>query len=69
MDAVVMVKNRLALLLEHLGDVPDPLEPEKGPFPSREVLFLVTCASRPGKSAPSRPSTKTTEESRRASPA
>jgi predicted transposase YbfD/YdcC len=40
-----MVKNRLALLLEHLGEVPDPREPEKVRFPLREVLFVVTCAS------------------------
>lgn len=39
------VKNRLALLLEHLGEVPDPREPAKVRFPLREVLFLVTCAS------------------------
>lgn len=45
MDDAVMVKNRLAQLLEHLGDVPDPREPEKVRFPLREVLFLVTCAS------------------------
>ncbi len=45
MDDAVMVKNRLALLLEHLGEVPDPREPEKVRFPLREVLFVVTCAS------------------------
>jgi len=45
MDDAVMVKNRLALLLDHLGEVPDPREPAKVRFPLREVLFLVTCAS------------------------
>jgi predicted transposase YbfD/YdcC len=45
MDNVFMVKNRLALLLDRLGEVPDPREPEKVRFPLREVLFLVTCAT------------------------
>ncbi len=45
MDDAVLVKNRLALLLDHLSDVPDPREPAKVRFPLREVLFLVTCAS------------------------
>jgi predicted transposase YbfD/YdcC len=45
MDDAVLVKNRLALLLDHLSDVPDPREPAKVHFPLREVLFLVTCAS------------------------
>ena len=39
------VKNRLALLLEHFGQIPDPREPAKVRYPLREVLFLVTCAS------------------------
>ena len=39
------VKNRLALLLDHFGRVPDPREPAKVRYPLREVLFLVTCAS------------------------
>jgi predicted transposase YbfD/YdcC len=41
----VFVKNRLALLLDHFGDVPDPREPAKVRFPLREVLFLVVCAT------------------------
>lgn len=41
----VFVKNRLALLLGHFGQVPDPREPAKVRYPLREVLFLVTCAS------------------------
>jgi predicted transposase YbfD/YdcC len=45
MDDAVLVKNCLALLLDHLSDVPDPREPAKVHFPLREVLFLVTCAS------------------------
>jgi len=40
-----VVKNRLALLLDHFGQVPDPREPAKVRYPLREVLFLVTCAS------------------------
>ena len=39
------VKNRLALLLDHFGDIPDPREPPKVRFPLREVLFMVTCAT------------------------
>ena len=41
----VFVKNRLALLLDHYGDVPGPREPAKVRFPLREVLFLVVCAT------------------------
>lgn len=41
----VFVENRLALLLDHFGRVPDPREPAKVRYPLREVLFLVTCAS------------------------
>lgn len=41
----VFVKSRLALLLEHFGQVPDPREPAKVRYPLGEVLFLVTCAS------------------------
>ena len=41
----VFVGNRLALLLDHFGRVPDPREPAKVRYPLREVLFLVTCAS------------------------
>jgi len=41
----VFVKSRLALLLEHFAQVPDPREPAKVRYPLREVLFLVTCAS------------------------
>lgn len=41
----VFVKNRLALLLDQFGRVPDPREPAKVRYPLREVLFLVTCAS------------------------
>ena len=41
----VFVKNRLALLLGHFGQVPDPREPAKVRYPLGEVLFLVTCAS------------------------
>lgn len=44
----VFVKNRLALLLDHFGRVPDPREPAKVGYPLREVLFLVTCASMAG---------------------
>jgi len=40
-----VVKNRLALLLDHFGRVRDPREPAKVRYPLREVLFLVTCAS------------------------
>lgn len=39
------VKDRLRLLLDHLGRVADPREPCKVKFPLREVLFLVTCAT------------------------
>ena len=41
----VFVENRLALLLDHFGRVPDPREPAKVRYPLREVLYLVTCAS------------------------
>lgn len=44
MDAA-LVKNRLALLLDHFGEVPDPRDPAKVRFPLREVLFLATCAT------------------------
>ena len=40
-----VVKDRLRLLLEHLGAVADPREPAKVKFPLSEVLFLVTCAT------------------------
>jgi len=40
-----LVKNRLALLLDHFSRVPDPREPAKVRYPLREVLFLITCAS------------------------
>ena len=38
-------KDRLRLLLDHLGRVGDPREPCKVKFPLREVLFLVTSAT------------------------
>jgi predicted transposase YbfD/YdcC len=41
----VLVKDRLRLLLDHLGDVGDPREAAKVKYPLREVLFLVTCAT------------------------
>lgn len=39
------VKDRLRLLLDHLGAVGDPREPAKVKYPLSEVLFLVTCAT------------------------
>ena len=36
------VKDRLRLLLDHLGAVGDPREPAKVKYPLSEVLFLVT---------------------------
>jgi len=51
MDDAVLVKNRLALLLDHLSDVPDPRAPAKVHFPLREVLFLLTCARVAGRDA------------------
>ncbi len=39
------VKDRLRLLLDHLGDVGDWREPAKVKYPLREILFLVTCAT------------------------
>lgn len=41
----VLVKDRLRLLLDHLGAVGDPREACKVKYPLREVLFLVTCAT------------------------
>lgn len=41
----VLVKDRLCVLLDHLGRVGDPREPAKVKYPLREVLFLVTCAT------------------------
>lgn len=41
----IFVKDRLALMLEHFGDVGDPREACKVKYPLAEVLFLVTCAS------------------------
>ena len=39
------VKDRLRLLLDHLGDVGDWREPARVKYPLREMLFLVTCAT------------------------
>ncbi len=39
------VKDRLRLLLDHLGDVGDWREPARVKYPLREILFLVTCAT------------------------
>ena len=41
----IFVKDRLALMLDHFGDVGDPREACKVKYPLAEVLFLVTCAS------------------------
>ena len=39
------VKDRLRLLLDHLGAVGDPREPAKVKYPLSEVLFLATGAT------------------------
>jgi predicted transposase YbfD/YdcC len=45
MDDWSLPKPRLALLLEHFGQVEDVREPWRVAYPLREVLFLVVCAT------------------------